>query len=269
MHDQTMRLVSHGLTALEIAEQLELPRSLRAEGPTRGYYGTLVHNVKAVYQRYLGWYDANPAHLWAHPPTEVGRRYVDLAGGPDALLANARHAFDAGDYRWVAELVNHLVFADPSNLAARSLQADALEQLGYQAESATWRNSYLTGAKELRTGPPPARDTRRRDMLAALTVDQTFDVIGVRLDVEPLGERRIILNWRFVDLDEDWILGLENGAIHATPGRHAADADATVTLAKTALTAVLAGTSTVDEAIVDGSFEVVGAVEALGAIFEP
>ncbi len=256
MHDQTMRLVSHGHTALEIAELLELPAPLRAEGHTRGYYGTLVHNVKAVYQRYLGWYDANPAHLWPHPPAEAGQRYVELAGGADALLSNAQRAFDVGDYRWVVELVNHLIFADPSHQAARALQADAFEQLGYQSESATWRNSYLTGAKELRLGPPPGRDTRRRDMLAALTVDQSFDVIGVRLDVGALTEHRIIVNWRFEDLDEDWILGVENAAIHATPGRHDPLADASVTLAKRSLTAILAGSTTLDDAIADGSVSV-------------
>lgn len=268
MHDQTMRLVSHGHTALEIAELLELPAPLRAEGHTRGYYGTLVHNVKAVYQRYLGWYDANPAHLWPHPPAEAGQRYVELAGGADALLSNAQRAFDVGDYRWVVELVNHLIFADPSHQAARALQADAFEQLGYQSESATWRNSYLTGAKELRLGPPPGRDTRRRDMLAALTVDQSFDVIGVRLDVGVLTEHRMIVNWRFEDLDEDWILGVENAAIHATPGRHDPLADASVTLAKRSLTAILAGSTTLDDAIADGSVSVDGSVEALHAIFD-
>ena len=136
-----------------------MPAEFAAEAHTTGYYGSLVHNVKAVYQRYLSWYDGNPARLHPHPPVEAGRRYVELAGGADALLANARRAFDDGDYRWVAEVVNHLVFAEPTNTAARSLQADALEQLGYQSESATFRNAYLMGAQELRHGGPPWRSS--------------------------------------------------------------------------------------------------------------
>ncbi len=146
IHDQTLRLANHGLNPVEIAEEIALPPTLAAEWYTRDYYGTLNHNAKAVYQRYLGWFDGNPANLHKLPPVEAGKRYVDLAGGPEALLGKARSAFDAGDYRWVAEVVNHLVFADPSNTDARALQADALEQLGYQAESGPWRAFYLTGA---------------------------------------------------------------------------------------------------------------------------
>ena len=130
VHDQTLRLANHGLTPIEIAEEIELPPELAAEWYTRGYYGTLNHNTKAVYQRYLGWFDGNPANLHRHPPVETGKRYVELAGGADALLKKAQAVYAAGDYRWVAEVVNHLVFADPSNAAARELQADALEQMG-------------------------------------------------------------------------------------------------------------------------------------------
>ncbi|NCX32239.1 MAG: MBL fold metallo-hydrolase, partial [Actinobacteria bacterium] len=154
MHDQTMRLANKGYTALEIAEELTLPPEFQAHEHTRGFYGDLVHNAKAVYQRYLSWYDGNPANLHKLPPAVVGKRYVELAGGAAALLRHAEAAFERGDYRWVAELVNHLVFAEPTNTAARSLQARALEQLGYQAESATFRNAYLMGAMELRQGPP-------------------------------------------------------------------------------------------------------------------
>jgi len=171
IHDQTMRWANHGETPLEIAERIALPDEFRTEAHTTGYYGHLAHNVKAVYQRYLSWYDGNPANLWRLPPAEVGQRYVDLAGGADALLASAQRSYDAGDYRWVAEVVGHVVFSDPSNTAARELQAAAFEQLGYQAESATFRNAYLTGAQELRHGHPPRRAAMRRGYLDAMTVE--------------------------------------------------------------------------------------------------
>ncbi|MFM7044865.1 MAG: alkyl/aryl-sulfatase, partial [Ilumatobacteraceae bacterium] len=155
LHDQTLRLANHGLVPTEIAEALQMPPEFMAESHTVGYYGSVIHNVKAVYQRYLSWYDGNPSNLHRLPPSAAGERYVELAGGAEALLAHARDKFELGDYRWVAEVVNHLVFADPHNTAARSLQADALEQLGYQSESATFRNAYLMGAQELRHGHPP------------------------------------------------------------------------------------------------------------------
>ncbi len=154
INDQALRLALHGYTPREIAEQLELPESLRTSFANRGYYGTLRHNAKAVYQRYFGWYDGNPANLDPLPPTEAGTRYVELAGGPANLLKNAQAAYDKGEYRWAAEVLNHLVFADPENQEARDLLARAYDQLGYQAESGPWRDIYLTGAFELRHGGP-------------------------------------------------------------------------------------------------------------------
>ena len=154
LHDQTLRLADHGLTPTEIAEDFELPPSLAEEWYNRSYYGSVSHNSRAVYQRYLGFFDGNPAHLHPLPPQDAGARYVELAGGAEALLEKARDAFDHGEYRWVAQLVDHLVFSDPANAAARELEADALEQLGYQTENATWRNFYLTGAQELRGWRP-------------------------------------------------------------------------------------------------------------------
>jgi alkyl sulfatase BDS1-like metallo-beta-lactamase superfamily hydrolase len=152
LHDQTLRLLNQGLTGPEIAERLQLPPSLAREWHCREYYGSVSHNAKAIYQRYMGWFDGNPAHLWEHPPRERARRYVEAMGGAEAVLEQGRAAFESGDYRWVAELVNHLVFAEPGNEEARELQADALEQLGYGAENATWRNFFLIGARELREG---------------------------------------------------------------------------------------------------------------------
>ena len=267
MHDQTLRFANHGYTAVEIAELLSLPEEFLAESHTRGYYGDLVHNVKAVYQRYLSWYDGNPARLHAHPPVEVGRRYVEFMGGAEALLANARTSFDEGDYRWVAEVVNHLVFADPSNTDARELQADALEQLGYQAESATFRNAYLTGAQELRNGPPPSRPVRRRGLVDALTIEQAFDAIGVRLKSEELRGMRATINWRFTDIAEDWVLGLSNRTLFSVGGRHDASADATVTTTRKTLLDVLSGEVAFVDGVSDGRVAVAGDPDVLRAIF--
>ena len=183
LHDQTLRLLNQGHTGPRSPRLIELPPSLADEWHCREFYGSVSHNVKAIYQRYMGWFDGNPAHLWEHPPVEQARRYVEFMGGADAVLEKARESFEDGDYRWVAEVVNHVVFADPDNREARELQAEALEQLGYGAENATWRNFFLMGAKELRegiSGTPTA--SAPPDLLAHLTVSQLLDAMAIRLD---------------------------------------------------------------------------------------
>jgi alkyl sulfatase BDS1-like metallo-beta-lactamase superfamily hydrolase len=267
MHDQALRFANHGLTAPEIAETLALPPEFLAHGHTRGYYGDLVHNAKAVYQRYLSWYDGNPARLHAHPPVEAGKRYVAFMGGAEALLEQARASFEAGDYRWVVEVVNHLVFAEPGNTAARELQADALEQLGYQAESATFRNAYLTGAQELRQGPPPARPITRSGLVAALTIEQAFDAIAIRLRAEAVGGISVAINFTFSDSDERWLLGLSNRTLYSVKGRHEPRAAATVTLTRARLLAIIGGEVTIADAIRAGDVKIAGDGAALGAIF--
>lgn len=220
IHDQTMRLANHGYTALEIAEELELPAEFAAEGHTTGYYGHLIHNVKAVYQRYLSWYDGNPSNLWRLPPSEVGSRYVALAGGADAMVAAAQKSFDEGDYRWVVELLNHLVFAQPDHEAGRALQADALEQLGYQSESATFRNAFLTGAQELRNGAPPRREAMRRGFLDAMTIGQLLDTLAVRLPSDKVGARHVVVHLEVSDRPEqsDWTVEISNRAMSSIRG---------------------------------------------------
>lgn len=220
IHDQTMRLANHGYTALEIAEELELPAEFSSQGHTTGYYGHLIHNVKAVYQRYLSWYDGNPSNLWKLPPTEVGQRYVALAGGADAMVASAQASFDEGDYRWVVELLNHLVFAQPEHEAGRALQADALEQLGYQSESATFRNAFLTGAQELRNGAPPRREAMRRGFLDAMTVGQLLDTLAVRLPSDSVGGRNVVLHLEISDRSTDnyWTIEISNRAMSSIGG---------------------------------------------------
>jgi len=269
IHDQTMRHANHGATALEIAELIDLPDEYRNEGYTTGYYGHLGHNVKAVYQRYLSWYDGNPANLLKHPPAAVGRRYVELAGGPEALLAHARACFEAGDYRWVAELVNHLVFAEPDNTEARELQADALEQLGYQSESATFRNAFLSGAHELRYGHPPRRDAMKRGLLSAMTIEQLLDALAVRLRVEEVGGLSVTLHLRFGGSEPfggDHTVVLSNRTISSAPGLHG-EADAVVSLGRDVLLEISANATDIDSAMVAGSAVVDGDRAAVSAVF--
>lgn len=277
IHDQAMRHANHGLTAVEIAELLEVPPEFLAESHTVGYYGHLVHNVKAVYQRYLSWYDGNPANLWKLPPVDAGRRYVELAGGPEALLASARAAFEAGEYRWMVELVNHLVFADPADVAARELQADAFEQLGYQSESATFRNAYLTGAQELRNGTLPSRPARRSGYLDAMTIDQLIDSLAVRLRSEDVGGVAIRVNLTVVGAPtpaaaapdgERWVLELSNRTLHGIGGRHDPGADVSVVATKSALIALTADGADLDGLLADGDVSIDGDRSALETIIE-
>lgn len=222
VHDQTLRLMNHGFTPAEIAEQLQLPASLAAGWQNRGYYGTLRHNSKAIYQKYLGWYDANPAHLDPLPPLESAKRYVAYMGGAAAVIARARQDFARGEYRFVIEVLNHVIFADPENREARALAADACEQLGYGAEAATWRNSYLTAAQELRQGLPQPRPWGvPPSTVGAVDTGTLFDYLGVRLNGSRAEGKRIVVNWAFTDTAEVYALNLENSALTYRPGKRA------------------------------------------------
>jgi alkyl sulfatase BDS1-like metallo-beta-lactamase superfamily hydrolase len=321
LHDQTLRLANRGLTPTEIAVEVRLPPSLERTWSCRGYYGTVSHNVRAVYQRYLGFFDGNPAHLDPYPPVEAARRYVELAGGIDKLLAQAHTAFDEGDYRWAAELCSHAVFAESGNAEsegaesegaesesaesesaesegaessaesesaesgnaesgnteageaqsgnaeARELQASALEQLGYQSESAVWRNLYLVGAHELREGPPPAPRDRRvasADVAKALSLEQLWDAMGARLDGPRAWDTTIKLAWDFTDVGERWSVTVENGALSAVEGRLVEDCHAKVTLTRKALDAVLLGEGDGVQLFTSGAIAVEGDGAKLG-----
>jgi alkyl sulfatase BDS1-like metallo-beta-lactamase superfamily hydrolase len=275
MHDQTLRLLNQGLTGPEIAEAIELPPSLAAEWHCREFYGSISHNTKAIYQRYMGWFDGNPAHLWEHPPVEQGRRYVELAGGAEALLERARAAFEAGDHRWVAEIVNHLVFAEPENREARELQAEALEQLGFGAENATWRNFFLVGAKELRggSGGSPAA-TVPPDLLARLTVSQLLDAMAIRLDGPRAWDADLRIDWVVTDPDEEHRIAVRNGVLRHKPGRHAdPPADAALIVEREALDQLLLKATDVGELAEGGRLRVEGdgvkLGELLGLLDEP
>jgi alkyl sulfatase BDS1-like metallo-beta-lactamase superfamily hydrolase len=259
-HDQTIRLMSHGLTATEIAETIQLPKSLEGAWHGRGYYGHIRHNVKAIYQKYLGWYDANPVNLDPLPPVEAGKKYVEYMGGAEALLARARADFAKGEFRFVAQAVSHLVFADPDNAAARALLADTFEQLGYGAESSTWRNAYLFGAQELRVGMPktPPRPPMPRETLTALRTSQLWDVLGVRLNGPKAEGKHIVLNWTFTDTGESFVLTLENCALTYREGTQLETADASFSLARNTLDEVFAKQMSFPDAIAAGKIKVGG-----------
>ena len=273
IHDQSMRCANKGMTPLEIAEHLELPEEFQVHEHTRGFYGDLVHNVKAVYQRYLSWYDGNPANLHKLPPAEVGARYVQAMGGADGVLVEARRAFAAGDYRWVVELLNHLVFSDPENHEARQLQADTFEQLGYQSESATFRNAYLTGAQELRQGKPKQTKgvARARSLIKAMSIEQTFDTIALRVKSEEMGGVAVAINWTFTDLagtpDHHWVMGISNRAMFATRGRHDASAAAHVRITRSLFLDVLAQVTTFIDELGKGTVAIEGDAGAMLQVF--
>ena len=267
LHDQTLRLLNKGHTGPEIAEAIELPPSLAEEWHCREYYGSVSHNVKAIYQRYMGWFDGNPAHLWEHPPVEQARRYVEFMGGADAVLEKARRSFEAGDYRWVAEVVNHVVFAEPENRAARELQADALERLGYGAENATWRNFFLMGARELRegiSGTPTA--AAPPDVVANLAVEQLLDAMAIRLDGPRAWTHFLRIDWIVTDPDEQHALTLRNGVLSHRPGRHEPQAEAALVLERGALNELLLKTADIAALAENGRLRVEGDAAKLGEL---
>jgi alkyl sulfatase BDS1-like metallo-beta-lactamase superfamily hydrolase len=269
LHDQTLHLANQGYTMTEIAEMIQLPEGLAREWYCRDYYGTVNHNVKAVYVKYLGWFDGNPAHLHPLPPVEASKRYVEFMGGPAAVIERAHKYYDKGEYRWVAEVLNHVVFADPDNQAARELQAKTLEQLGYQAESGPWRNFYLTGAQELRHGLAKVGSgtTASPDTIRAMPLGLFFDYLGVRLNGPKAAGKTITINWDFTDTGEHYVLALENCALNHTVNKQVKDADATVTLTRGAFNqAILGGKPKLDALIASGALKIEGQKEKLGEL---
>jgi len=260
IHDQTLRLANQGYTPREIAERIELPSTLRSNFATRSYYGTVRHNAKAVYQAYLGWYDANPANLDPLPPAEAGLRYVAAMGGPEQVLALARTAHATGEDRWAATLLDHLVFAEPTNGEARALLATVYEQLGYRAESGPWRDVYLTGARELRGGTlGTALDPRRAvGLLRNTPVERFLDSMTVRLDGPAADGKRFKFNFVFTDSDETHVLEVDNAVLHHRRAAPQADADATVRLTRDLLLRLGLGEAGVRELVFSDELEVDG-----------
>ena len=269
IHDQTVRSMNAGLTGPEIAETLQLPKALQEHLNVHGYYGTLRHNVKAVYQFYLGWFDANPANLDAHPPVEAGKRYVDAMGGADKVLSAAQKAYDAGDFRWAAELLKHAVYADAKNSAARELLAKSFEQMGYVTEAATWRNFYLTGALELRQGPPTQGVTAEvlLDMLQHTPIERFLEAMSASLNAGRAGDTKLKINLNFADLNQNYVLQLEHGVLHHKRADRAADANATLTLTKAFFLQMSTGQAGAKDLLLSSQTKIDGSTIDLGRFF--
>ncbi|MDR3382524.1 alkyl/aryl-sulfatase [Cupriavidus basilensis] len=263
LHDQTLNLANQGYTSVEIAEMLKLPGSIGKQWYNVDYYGTVNHNAKAVYQHYLGWYDSNPANLYKLPPTEAAVRYVAFMGGAKNVIDKARQSFREGDYRWVAEVMNHVVFADPDNQTARELGADALEQLAYQTESPTWRNEFLMGALELRHGTVklPGAGVVSADTVNAMTADMILDYAGIRLNGKKAAGKTLNVNWINPQTNEQYAIELRNSVLIYTVGKQLPKADVTITTNKLGLASVLGGATTLSKLSQAGGAKVEGAGE--------
>jgi alkyl sulfatase BDS1-like metallo-beta-lactamase superfamily hydrolase len=268
-HDQTVRLINAGYTMDEIAEQVKLPASLGAVFAARGYYGDLRHNVRAVYQFYLGHYDGNPAHLDRLPPEASAPRYVELMGGTDGVIRAARAAYDQGDLRWAAELLNHVVFAEPSHPGARELLAQAYEQMGFMAEASTFRNSYLTAAAELRHGPPQKGLDRTRflDVLQHTPVERFLDAMAAALDGPAADGANLRINLVLTDTGESHVLWIEHAVLHHKKAPPASDANATLALTHAMFVRLVAGAAGAKDLLLSDEVKVTGSRLDLGRFF--
>ena len=267
LHDQTVRLMNDGLNGDEIATRLKLPAALDQLWYDRPYYGSLSFNSRAVYQFYMGWYDANPVHLAPRPPVDTGRRYVAAMGGPDKVIALARSAYADGDYAWAAEILDHLVMSDGGNRSAKDLLARCYDQLGWQSENALWRNIYLSGAHELREGAPAPRSTRGQTaLLAALPTPALFDLLAVRLDAEKVGAGSLKLEFVFPERNEQTYVTVENGVLIHRPIAAPGPVNATLTVGRGVFLTSIFGGQPLAARVASGEATIAGSEEALARL---
>ncbi|MBN4855437.1 MBL fold metallo-hydrolase [Citrobacter portucalensis] len=260
INDQTLRMANQGLTRDEIAANFKLPSGLEKSWASRGYYGSVSHDVKATYVFYLGWFNGNPATLNELPPVDAAKKYVDYMGGADAIMQKAKTDYAQGNYRWVAQVTNNIVFADPSNKEARNLEADALEQMGYQAESGPWRNFYLTGAQELRNGVVKGAtpNTASPDTVKAMSPEMFFDYLAVHINGEKAANAQAVFN---IDLGADggkYKLELENGVLNHSADAQASNADASITLNRATLNKIILKEESLKQAEEKGDVQISG-----------
>ncbi len=258
-HDQSVRLMNQGYNGEEISEMIKLPAELENNWATRGYYGTLRHNSRAVYQRYMGWYNGNPSDLNNLPQEMVAKKYIKFMGGEKNVISKAKQSFAKGEYRWVAEVMKHAVFANPNSKKAKELLADALEQLGYQAESGPWRSVYLQGAFELRNGIPTSGGlvTATPDTIRAMTPDMLFDYLAVRLNAEKAAGKKFSINIDFTDLKSNYTLTVENSVLNHTQ-KQLKKSDVTLALSMKTMNSIQLGEKTFDQAIKNGDIKLKG-----------
>jgi alkyl sulfatase BDS1-like metallo-beta-lactamase superfamily hydrolase len=264
LNDQTLRMLNKGYTGIEIAEVFEMPEGLAKDWSCRGYYGSTNHNAKAVYDKYLGWFDGDSANLHKLTSEESAPKYVQLMGGAEAVLAAATAAGEKGEYRWAAELIRHVVYADQSNQDAKNLEADMLEQMGYQSENATWRNFFLQGAKELRNGIAPAGTKKTSPtMIAAMTTDMIFDAFAAKVIGPRVGEAKIVMNWIFIDPVDTYLVVVQDGVLNYTANKLETRANVSLMLSRDTLNRIMAGELSPKTAVQDKLITVTGKVTAL------
>lgn len=272
IHDQTLRLANKGYNKEEIADQVSLPASLGQEFYNRDYYGTVHHNTRAVYVKYLGYFDGNPSNLYPMPPVEEAIRYLDYMGGADQVVEKARDSFATGDYRWVAQVLNHVVMAQPEHIEGRALLADTLEQLGYQSESAPWRNFYLSGALELRDGLPETKNFQTSEGIAAgMPIDNFFQTLAVRLMPEPAEGLALSIQLNFDDLNCSYLLSIRNSVLNYFKDRQERDCDAGLDVTSVNFKRLLMGLTNAAELIGDEQLRISGDATALlklGELFD-
>jgi len=259
LHDQTLRLANHGYTIDEVGDMVKMPEVLDQTWASHGYYGSISHNARAVYNFYLGYFDGNPSHLHKLPPTAGSKKYVEYMGGAKNIIKMAKKDYAKGEYRWVAEALDHVVFADPDNQEAKSLLADTLEQLGYAAESGPWRNFYLSGARELREGvkPAPTPNTASPDVVRNMPIEMILDYMAVRLNPEKAAGKKLKINFNFTDVNELYTVFLENSTLNNREG-NADDADSTIITTRATLDDIMLGKLTVEKGLQSGAIKVEG-----------
>ncbi|KAI9007854.1 beta-lactamase-like protein [Hyaloraphidium curvatum] len=259
LHDQTLRLLNQGYVGSEIAEMLRIPPAIETAWHCHGYYGTFSHNIKAVYQRYVGWYEGNPARLWPHPPEDSAKRYVKAMGGVEEAVEVAREAYEEGDYRWAAQVLDHVLFSNPNHAGARELQANTLEHLGYYAESGTWRSAYLAGCAELRKsifGTPIG--AAAPDIFRALTIPQLFDSVAIRVDGPRAWDLRLKLSWVITDEKKVYVMELRNGVLNHKTAPAPAEGSTVFTLSREVLGGPFTRQLELEKAAKDGLVKIEG-----------
>jgi len=259
MHDQVLRLANHGYTIEEVGDMVKMPVELDQTWASHGYYGSISHNARAIYNFYLGYFDGNPSHLHRLSPEPVAKKYVEYMGGAEKIIAMAKKDFSKGEYRWVAEVLDRVVFADPDNQKAKNLLADALEQLGYAAESGPWRNFYLSGARELREGVHPVAtpNTASPDVIQNMSIEMMLDYMAVRLNPEKAEGKKLKINFVFLDVNELYTVFLENSTLNNRRG-NADDADTTISTTRKTVNDIMLGVTTIDKALKAGDIKVEG-----------
>jgi len=268
LNDQTLRMLNKGYTGIEIAEVFEMPEGLAKDWSCRGYYGSTSHNAKAVYDKYLGWFDGDPANLHKLTSEEAAPKYVELMGGADAVLEAANAAGEKGEYRWAAELIRHVVYADQNNQDAKDLEADMLEQMGYQSENATWRNFFLQGARELRDGIAPAGAKQTPiTMIAAMTMDMILDAFAAKIIGPQVGDAKIVMNWIITEPDDPYLVLVQDGVLNYTKGKTEERSDVSLTMSRDTLNKIMAGQLSPQTALKDGKLTITGELTALVHFF--